>query len=714
MRSTTLVTLFLLTLSFTPANGADREDILVADFEGEDYGDWKTTGEAFGSRPARGTLPNQMHVSGYRGKGLVNSYLGGDGTTGTLTSPPFRVERRYLSFLIGGGGYEGKTCMNLLRGDEVVRTATGPNTQSGGSEELELAAWDLADLAGQTVTIQIVDDRTGGWGHINVDHIIQTDIEPKVSTRGPQTRELTLTRRYLLFPIRGGAGATQVDVRIDGENVREFDAELARTREEADFWSFLDVGAFEGKRATLRLNRASKETADLVEQSDEIPAGDDLYNESLRPQFHFSQRLGWNNDPNGMVYLDGEWHLYFQHNPYGWRWGNMHWGHAVSSDLVHWEQLPIAIYNKRRGDWAFSGGAVVDEKNTAGWQKGEHKVIVASWTSTGRGECIAYSNDRGRTFTEYEGNPVVKHRGRDPKIIWYEPGQHWVMAVYSDHNEKRTITFHTSKNLKEWELASRIDGYYECPEIFELPVDGDPGTTRWVVFAADARYALGEFDGKVFTPLHEGKHRVHHGAYYASQIFSNAPGGRRIQIGWARIAMPGMPFNQTFTFPHELTLRTTDDGVRLFAEPVREIEKLSRQKHAVEDRPLAADTPVDVAVGGELFDVRASFELGSAKKVGLDIGGNRIVYDVQAKKLHGADLAPVDGRVDIRVLADRPMLEVIGNRGRVSITGGRAKRGAVSSIRAFAEGGAARLVRLEAHELRSIWKKRPKTASAAR
>ena len=700
--------------SFASAQGTDRKDILVADFESENYCDWKVTGEAFGSGPARGTLPGQMHVTGHRGKGLVNSFLRGDKTTGTLTSPPMKVERPYLVFLIGGGGYAGKTCMNLLLDGEVVRTATGPNTEPGGSEELAPRAFDLKDLTGKTVTIQIVDERTGGWGHINVDHIVQSDRKPDIPKRpGPQTRELRIGKRYLLVPIRTGAKKTRIDLRVGGRDVRQFDAELARTKEEVSFWSFLDINAYRGEKASLVLSAATEESAALIVQSDKlpVPVKGDLYDEPLRPQLRFSQRLGWNNDPNGMVYHDGEWHLYFQHNPYGWRWGNMHWGHAVSKDLVHWRQLGIAIYNKRRGDWAFSGGAVVDERNTAGWQTGDEKVIVASWTSTGRGECLAYSNDRGRTFTEYEGNPVVKHSGRDPKIIWYAPGEHWVMAVYSQYKKKRTIAFHSSKNLKDWKLESYLEGYYECPEIFELPVDGDASKKRWVVFAADARYAIGEFDGKVFTPLRQGKHRVHYGNYYASQTFSNAPDGRRIQIGWARIAAPDMPFNQMFSFPHELTLRTTGGdsggvGVRLFAEPVREIEKLHARKHAVANERLAAGKSVDLPVAGELFDVRASFDIGGATSVGLDIGGNRVVYDVKARKLNGAELTPIGGKVEIRVLVDRPMLEIVGNRGRVYITSKRSKRGHVARIRAFAEGGAATLRHLEAHELKSIWKKK--------
>jgi fructan beta-fructosidase len=225
-----------------------------------------------------------------------------------------------------------------------------------------------------------------------------------------------------------------------------------------------------------------------------------------------------------------------------------------------------------------------------------------------------------------------------------------------------------------------------------------------VILAADAQYAIGRFDGRTFTPDHEGKHRVHWGKYYASQTFENAPDGRRIQIGWVQIAAPGMPFNQTFSFPHELTLRSTGDGMRLFAQPIREIEKLHRKRHRTADRQLAEDAPARLAVSGELFEVRVTFELGDAKRVGLDIGGNRITYDTERNQLGEAPLKPVDGRITLQVLVDRPLMEICGNAGRVFITSERPRKGEVRSIEAFAEGGGANLIVLEADELESIWR----------
>jgi fructan beta-fructosidase len=581
-----------------------------------------------------------------------------------LTSPPLAVQRRFLNFLIGGGGYAGETCIDLLLDGRVVRTATGPNVQPGGSEQLEWYSWDVGDLAGKEVVVRIVDRRTGGWGHINVDHIVQSNRSMMVPPED-LVRSIELHKDYLNLP-----------------------------------------RPFRGKVAELRVNALVPGSGGLkiVDQTDEIKGADSLYDEPLRPQFHFSQKRGWNNDPNGMLYHDGEYHLFFQHNPYGWRWANMHWGHAVSKDLVHWEELPTALFPWTQAvAHCFSGSAVVDARNTAGFQSGDEKTIVAAFTDTGCGEAIAYSNDRGRTFTYYEGNPVVKHKGRDPKVIWYEPGGHWVMAVYTEQDASRAIAFYTSPNLKDWEYQSRLDGFYECPELFELPVDGDPANTRWVVFAADAKYVLGRFDGKTFTPEHEGKHQVHWGAYYASQLFTGAPEGRHIQIGWGRINMDGMPFNQMMTFPCELALRTTDEGIRMLAAPVKEIELLHQRKHALQTVQVQPGEPVTVPTRGRLFDIRAEFEVGQASVFGLQIGDTRVTYDAAKADLMGMPLKPVEGKIRIQILVDRPSMEICGNDGRVYQTRAFRSEDEIEAIQVFAEGQPVQLNRLEIHELKSIW-----------
>ncbi len=701
------------------ATGYAEDDILIADFEGKTYGQWKTTGEAFGPGPAGGTLPRQMHVSGYRGKRLVNSFYKEDGTTGTLTSPPFNIERDYITFLIGGGGHEGKTCVNLLLDGIIARTATGPNTQSGGSEQLSLSYWDVKEYRGKEVSIQIVDQAKGGWGHINIDHIVQSNDKPKVPIRAPHDRKFTITDKYLIVPISNGAKKCEVILKVNGTPVRSYETELATDADSIDWYAYFTIESYNGKGAEVSVNQATEEGFSLIRQSDNIPTSTPFYTEELRPQFHFSQKVGWNNDPNGMVYLNGEWHLFFQHNPVGWNWGNMTWGHAVSKDLVHWKQLPNALFPKTMARGAcFSGGATIDKKNSAGWKTGDNDVLVAFLTDTGAGESVVYSQDGGRSFTWYANNPVVKHKGRDPKVIWYEYdgldlplnekakklGGHWVMAVYNEHEKyKKNIAFYTSTNLKQWKEQSHLPGYYECPELFELPVDGNTNNSCWVVIAADARYTLGKFDGRRFTPEHQGTHRVHYGSYYASQLFDNAPDGRKIQIGWVRIAMPGMPFNQTFSFPHQLSLRTTSDGIRMFARPVKEIEKIHKIKHVTENQNLSAELPVNLDVSGRLFDIRASFELGEAKRIGLDIGGNIVAYNVKDKKLNDAPMKPNNGTISMQVLVDRPLIEICGNEGAVFITSERKHKGEIRAIKAFAQGNGAKLIRLEVYELKSIW-----------
>jgi fructan beta-fructosidase len=693
----------VLLFLFIAAPAGARPDILVADFEGKDYGEWKVTGEAFGPGPARGTLPNQMPVTGYLGKGLVNSYYGGDKSTGTLTSPPFKVERKYINFLIGGGKHPGETCINLLLGGKVVRTATGPNDRPGGSEQLDWHTWDVTELAGKSVRLQIVDSHTGGWGHINIDHIVQSDRRLQAE---PAHRDFLITGSYLNLPVRTGAARRRMRFEVEGQTVREFEIELAL--EKPGFWAFSDVTTFKGRRLRVVVDALppGSRALDAITQGDTIRGGEGLYHEKDRPQFHFTSRRGWLNDPNGLVYYKGEYHLFYQHNPYGWDWGNMHWGHAVSKDLVRWQELPVALYPRQFGDWCFSGSAVVDAANTSGFKSGKEDVLVAAYTSTGRGECLAYSNDRGRTWTDYAGNPVVKHQGRDPRLLWHGPTRRWVMAVYDEHEGKRWIAFHTSPDLKRWQFQSRIEGFFECPDLFELPVAGGKAPSKWVLYAGDGKYVLGNFDGKSFK-VESGKHQLWYGNFYAAQTFNNSPDGRRVQIGWGNgITFPGMPFNQQMTVPCVLTLRPTPEGVRMFAQPVREVETLRRKRQAWADRVLKAGDTLR-AGEGDLFDFRGDFTPVDAAAFGVNVRGVPVVYDVDKRTLscqgRTAPLAPDQGRVRLRLLIDRGSLEVFGNDGRVALSVGVTPAADKRAVEVFSRGGSTRVRSLELFKLHSAW-----------
>jgi fructan beta-fructosidase len=355
----------------------------------------------------------------------------------------------------------------------------------------------------------------------------------------------------------------------------------------------------------------------------------------------------------------------------------MHWGHAISPDLVHWRELPIAIYPKRHGDWAFSGSAVVDSQNTAGFKTGKEDVIVAAYTSTGRGECIVYSNDRGRTFMEFEGNPVVKHRGRDPRLFWYEPNRQWVMVVYDedpaepDRIKTRHFAFYTSPDLKRWTFQSRIAGFYECPDIFELSVDGDPKNKKWILTDASSQYMVGAFDGKTFTP-ETTKLSGHRGTdFYAAQTYSGIPprDGRRIQIGWMQAPTPHMPFNQAMSFPCELTLHSTAAGPRLFFQPVNELQTLYGKKHQWKNLKITPGKNPTADVHAELLDINLVLKGHDAGSATLRIRGVPVIYDFERHAIVSQgvtnSLAAKDGYVRLRVLADRTSLEIFGGDGAV-------------------------------------------------
>ena len=684
---------------------ADRPDIVVADFEGKDYSGWVASGNAFGTRPALGTLPGQMSVSGFLGRGLVNSFTGGDATTGTLTSPAFQVERPYLNFLIGGGKYPGETCLNLLVGGRVVRTATGPNDRSGGTERLEWASWDVKEFAGRRAVLQVVDKRKDGWGHVNVDQITQSDHK---RAPDPAARAIAVESHYLHLPVRREAPARRVRVTSGGKTLHEFDINLA-TDEPPDFWVFIDLAQQKG--CTIQVETTlpgGSKGLDALKQSDELPGADVLYREKDRPQFHFTSRRGWHNDPNGLVWHDGTFHLFYQHNPYGWDWGNMHWGHAISPDLFHWTELPDAIRPRTYGDWVFSGSAVVDTHDTSGWGAGGRPAMVAAFTSTGRGECIVHSTDGGLTWTEFEGNPVVKHEGRDPRLLWFAPGNRWIMAVYDEFQGKRWIAFHSSPDLERWKFESRIEGFFECPDLYELPVAGKPGESRWVLSAADGLYLLGQFDGHHFTPDAPAKQQVWYGNFYAAQTYSNVPDGRRIQIGWGQgISFPGMPFNQQMTVPVELTLRPTADGLRMFASPVAELAKLRISTRALRDMTITPGLGFGSRLPADLLELRAEAIVGNNSALTLTVRGVPVVFDARKSTLSCADvvapLAAEKGRVKLRVLVDRGSVEVFGNDGRVAISKGIIPAGNARGLTLSAEGAGVTVEKLTIDELSSVW-----------
>lgn len=436
-----------------------------------------------------------------------------------------------------------------------------------------------------------------------------------------------------------------------------------------------------------------------------------FYTERYRPQFHFTAREGWLNDPNGCVYFDGEYHLFFQHNPAGVQWGNMTWGHAVSTNLVHWRQLPNAIH-PYDGGTIWSGSAVADLQNTSGLGQDGAVALVAAFTHARGpyGQALAFSTDRGRTWTLYEGGKhVVPNQGirgdeRDPKVFWHVPSSRWIMVLWVCHGKAR---FLSSPDLKNWTHVSDFDGegFYECPDLFELPVDGDPKNTRWVLTDAGFRYWIGAFDGKQFQ-AEAGPFKGEWGAnFYAAQTWNHTE-GRVVQIGWMKGGnYPGMPFNQQMSFPCELTLRTTPNGLRVFRQPVPEIRSLYAEMTEVRETHLKAGEERAIGRPGELFDIAAEIEPPAVGVFGIRVHGVEITYAGGQIRCLGKE-APVTltgQALDLRILVDRTSLELFANRGEVGMSFCILPSELESTVQCYAKEADANLRALTVHRLRSIW-----------
>jgi len=463
--------------------------------------------------------------------------------------------------------------------------------------------------------------------------------------------------------------------------------------------------------------------------ADKAEAPAKLFGETYRPRFHYTTKKGWINDPIGLVFYKGEYHLFNDHNvascrfPGGKTSGEQsHWSHAVSSDLMHWKHMSVAVYPDANGA-CWSGSGVVDWKNTAGFQEGQDKTLVLIYTSAGKtfGQSLAYSTDRGRTWKKYKHNPVLKQiagGNRDPKVFWHEPIKKWVMALYLRGHDYALLT---SGDLKQWTRLSDVKhpGAGECPDMFALPIRDVKGRLpagkvekQWIFWGGNGTYLVGRFDGRKFT-TESGPHRTEWGrSCYAAQTWSDVPpkDGRRIIIGWMRGAkFPGMPFSQQQSTPRTITLRRTEAGPRLFLYPVREIENVHGRKHVFAKlalKPGGDENPL-AKLKGKLWDIDAVIRPGKAQQVGLDIRGQRIVYDVKGAKLtalgSSAPLKMRDGRIKLRIVADVSSLEVVANAGRVVMSFSLPIDPKNTSLSMFAAGGEANIDSLTVWECKSVW-----------
>ena len=522
---------------------------------------------------------------------------------------------------------------------------------------------------------------------------------------------IKITKKYLNLPVSQRQNRGVMQFNIAGKQERSFKIRLATS--EPDYWVFCDLSALNGQTIIISYNGDATGLSKIY-QDDKIAGQDSLYQEKKRPQFHFSTKRGWINDPNGMIYYEGEYHLFYQHNPYEREWENMTWGHAVSKDMIHWNELPPALYPDNLGTM-FSGSAVIDYNNTAGFNKGNTPAMVAIYTADNADkeiQCVAYSLDKGRSWTKYDKNPVIDSKAkwnskdtRDPRVFWYKPGNHWVLVL----NERNGHSIYNSKNLKDWTFESHLTGFWECPDLFELPVDGDKSKTKWVMYGASTTYMLGSFDGKTFKP-ESGKHFYATGSIYAAQTFTNIPesDGRRIQIGWGRIQQAGMPFNNMMLLPTELTLRTTRDGIRMFSNPVKETAGLFDKVHQWDSLTINdANQKLGEFNNADRLRIKATIKLSYATSAGLNLFGQRLLdYDMNFNLVNSIfyspeNIASMELSADIYI--DRTSIEVFIDGGAYSYSMER-KPNPDNKEGLHFWGNEMEVKNLEVYSVKSIWK----------
>jgi fructan beta-fructosidase len=724
----------LLLINCNPQSDIQNDEVFE-DFEKSDFGSWESTGNAFENGPHLEDevfeKKRRWHI-GHKGNRFLTSYIynedassshlsndiSGDNATGTLSSPTFIIKKNYISFLIGGGNHPKKTYIHLIINDKALRTATGR-----GSAHLTWRTWDVSDLKNQNARIEIGDlmkeDPEYPMAHINIDHIIFSD-NPVISE---VEIVFTVDKKYLIWPVKRltmkETPSSRFFLDIDEHLETFMDVELA---DSPDFWVFTDLSDYKGKKLTLGafLHKDHFEAFENVRMSDSIPGMDNVYREALRPRYHFSSKRGWLNDANGMMYYDGEWHMFYQHNPYNWHWWNVSWGHAVSTDMLHWKELPTAIPPGREGT-IFSGSGAVDFCNTGGFKKGDEKTMILVYTASkyhstsvtkGNTQCLSYSNDRGRTWTKYQGNPILPfkyQKNRDPKIFWHEPTRHWIMSVYDNTNNGQYILYN-SKNLNTWTETGRYQAAgHECPDMFELPVDGDESVKKWIIWTANGNYRVGDFDGKVFVPETESM-CSYYGDTYAGQTFSNAPGGRRVNIGWLRdhdAGHIGMPFNQQMSIPLELTLRNSSEGIRMFINPIEELKNIRDKTKSWEDLVLKqGDNPL-TGTKGEYYEIEAEFDIQDAEEFGFILRGQTVKYTPGTNTLNcdGKEVivSPENGVLKLRLFLDATSIEVIVNDGWYYISSFRVFDQSNQDISLFVKGGTVKLNSLKLHEMKSVW-----------
>ena len=503
---------------------------------------------------------------------------------------------------------------------------------------------------------------------------------------------------------------------------------------------------------------------DLINQHLEAEV---TFQELYRPQFHFTPRINWMNDPNGLVYFDGQYHLFHQYNPFGNTWGFMSWGHAVSDDLVHWDHQPVAIpYGKDFEEAIFSGSAIVDHENTSGFGDGNTPPMVAIYTShytrddgtTWQAQSLAYSTDGGETFTKFEGNPVLEYEDsdfRDPNVIWMDDMDQWLMVVALPTQYK--VQFYASDNLIDWEYlsdfgpAGAVGGIWECPDLFLLPVDNDPENSKWVLHVdlnpgsvaggSGSQYFIGEWDGTHFIPEKPAGGDeplwVDYGTdFYAAITWNNIPeeDGRRLWVGWMNNweyanEIPTHPWRSMQSIPRSIHLETVDGNIQMVQRPVEELKTLRQNHISLQNVAVSSDhhSLADEGIAGKAYEMIIDVDPGDADRFGFKVRAGddeetvieydaleqRVIFDrtnsgasyfnEQFARNFDAPVSMVNGSIRFHFFVDWSSVELFINDGATVFSTRIFPEPDSDEVILFSEGGEAVITNLDYWELSSIW-----------
>ena len=495
-------------------------------------------------------------------------------------------------------------------------------------------------------------------------------------------KKILCNHDYLHIPVIPGGERNEMQIWAGGELVL---SPLLALTDEGGAYFFLNVSEHRGKELTILLPDPKGITEKCLDRivsgeaaTKENPLYADLYQEPLRPAYHFSSKRGWLNDPNGLVYKDGVFHMFYQHNPLGTPHGsvNICWGHAVSADLLHWEEKDDAIRPWRR-DWSIaSGSAVVDYEDRAGYGK---DAIIAAFTVLGTqntdrtkpgypsgGQFLAASMDDGETFYRFSHEATVPTQNgdgwRDPRLFRYE--DHYVMAVYeTDEKGRNCVSFYVSEDFHTWRRTSRSDNLYECPDIFPLQIQGEE-ETKWVLYGADGMARIGDFDGYHFVESGHYNPLDYGNATYAGQTWSHHPEGKRVHISWVRgmggigedLGYEGMPFSQCMSIPAEIFLKRFEDGLRVCRRPVDQVESLFGAVASEADFALQGETALPMHNPAH-YSVTLSAIQGT---VSIRAGEHRMRFDSATRTLsfeNGHAALFERAELHFEVLADTTTME---------------------------------------------------------